>query len=231
MKNINWIVIAIAVCVVVFLSIGKCNDKRTILAQTEEIANYKDTAMVFRGKSGELYSYNQALKVSLNTFMASTSDSIKRMFQDLKIKPSTITIIKEIIRIDSIPSVPLNIKNCKFDTTFQLINPYYQINGTISNAALSLKSISIPNTATIVVGDQKQKWFKSREYVVTLKNSNPNVKTEGIQSYTFEDKESRFSVGPSIGYGIYYDPVKSAVGHGFTGSIAINYRIIGWKKK
>lgn len=231
-QKINWIVISIAVVVICLFQVRSCHQSNVNQSQLQELQDYKDTVMFFNTKSGRQLAYNNALKVDFDNYKLLASDSIKQLLNDLDMKkPEYITTIREVIRIDSIPSVALDIPNCNFDTTFQIINPFYQINGNISNKLLSLKSISIPNTTTIVVGDRKSKWFKKREYIVSVTNSNPNVKTEGIQSYSFHEKESRFSIGPSIGYGIYYDPVKSTIGHGFTGSISINYKLIGWKKK
>ena len=72
---------------------------------------------------------------------------------------------------------------------------------------------------------------EKKEYIATVTHSNPNITTEGIQSFTIEEPRSKWSVGPYVGYGFYYDPWKGNAGHGINGGISINYRLIGWRKK
>lgn len=217
--------------IIAILFIKGCRLGSTV-ALNSVLDNYKDTVMFLKTKSGEEVAYNKALKLSFNNFKAAAHDSIQLLLSDLGMKKTDyITIIRTEIQIDSIPSVPLNITPSKFDTSFRIKHDHYDIYGRLTNESLSLQRITIPNTSTIIVGDRKPKFFSKREYIVTVTNSNPFLNTTGLQSYTFQEKNSRFSIGPSIGYGFYFDPKNSTVGHGFTASIGIGYRLIGWKKK
>jgi hypothetical protein len=170
--------------------------------------------------------------VSLNAFLDATEDSIRLFLENMKIpEPDVITIFKDRFYVDSIPSINLGITDCKFDTTFQISDTYYNITGRVTNEALTLKSIMIPNTTTLVIGDRKEKWWKKKEYIATVTHSNPNISTEGIQSFTLKEQRSKWSIGPYVGYGFYYDPWKGNSGHGLNGGVSINYRVINWNKK
>lgn len=216
----------------IFFKIQGCNSDRKYENEVEKNLRYKDTVMTYQAQDGTLVNFNEALETRLDAFFEVQGDSVKNYLRNIKIpKPDVVTVYSERFYVDSIPQVSLGLTNCDFDTTFTLDNPWYNINGRVTDEALKINSITIPNKATIVVGDSKQKWWKRKEYIVTIDNTNPYIQTQGIQSYTFKEKQSRLSIGPSIGYGFYYDPWKGNVGHGITGSISLNYRLFGWKKK
>jgi len=231
MKLKFWHGILIMGIVIILLLLDRCNKDRVHNQDVEALRNYKDTVMQYKGQNGVLIDYNNSLELSRNTFLENATDSLKTFLENIKIpEPNIITIIKERFYVDSIPSVSLNV-DCEFDTTFIIIDSNYRIAGSISNEFLSLKEIMIPNTITMVIGDRKEKWWKKREHIATITHSNPYINSTGIQSFVLQEKQSRWSVGPSIGYGFYYDPWKGNVGHGITGAISVNFRILGFKKK
>ena len=218
--------------IALFLFLRSCNNNRKFTNAISDINAYQDTVKHYKTKNGTIVDYNNNLETTLEAFMAATSDSMRVLLANLKIpKPEVITVIKERFYIDSIPSVGLNISNCTFDTTFSIRQRYYEVKGKVNNKELLLQSILIPNTISLVIGDHKDKWYKKREYIATVTNSNPYISTESIKSFTLKETQSRWSIGPNIGYGFYYDPSKGTAGHGLTGGISINYRLLGWKKK
>lgn len=227
-----WHGLVVAGVVALVLSIRSCSIERAYNSEVQRNLDYKDTVMTYKAKDGVYVDYNKALETKLNAFMEAYGDSIKDYLDNIRIpKPDVYTVYSERFYVDSIPQIMLGLSDCDFDTSFYLDNPWYKINGRVSNEALSLSSIDIPNTSTIVVGDRKEKWWKRSEYIVSVTNSNPYIQSTGIRSYTFKEKQSRLSIGPSFGYGFYYDPWKGNVGHGFSASLSLNYRLIGWKKK
>ena len=56
------------------------------------------------------------------------------------------------------------------------------------------------NTLSFVIG--KQKGLFNNDYSIQAVNSNPNIKTIGLDSYTFKAKPKRFGLGLHVGYGI-----------------------------
>ena len=209
-----------------------CQSDAKYNSEVQKVLEYKEDIKTYIAKDGTIVNYNNNLRTELDAFMEATKDSMRLFLENIKIpKPDVITVYKDRFYIDSIPQVGLNITDCDFDTTFQIIDKYYEITGRVTDEALTLKSIMIPNTTTLVIGDMKDKWWKSKQYVATVTHSNPNISTEGISSFTFEEKQSRWSIGPYVGYGFYYDPWKGNVDHGINGGVGVGYRLIGWKKK
>lgn len=218
--------------VALLMYVKSCNSDRKYNNEVQKVLDYQDTVKSYAAQDGTIINYNNNLRTELDAFMEATNDSMRFFLENIKIpEPDVITVYRDRFYVDSIPQVGLNITDCDFDTSFQIIDPHYEITGRVTDEALSLKSIMIPNTSTIVIGDMKSKWWKKKQYIATVTHSNPNIRTEGISSFTFEEKRSRWSVGPYVGYGFYYDPWKGNAGHGINGGIAINYRLIGWKKK
>lgn len=235
MKNLKlnfWHGFLIAGAIALFFLTKSCSAERAYNSEVEKNLAYKETLKTYAAQDGTVVNYNNALETQLEAFFAAQNDSVKDFLNNIRIpKPDVITVYKDRFYVDSIPSVGLGLTDCDFDTTFNITDPYYEIKGRVTDEALSLQSIMIPNNTTLVIGDRKTKWWKRKEYVATVTHSNPYIQTQSIGSYVFKEKQSRWSVGPSIGYGFYYDPWKGNVGHGITGGVSINYRLIGWKKK
>lgn len=229
-----WHGLLIMGIIAIVLQVKSCSSDRRYNKDMQTVLSYiqNDSVKTYNAKDGTTVEFNNALKIQFDAFLEAQSDSVKTYLKNIRIpKPDVITVYNDRVYIDSIPQVGLNIQGCEFDTTFNITDPWYEVSGRLSNKALKLESIMIPNKTTFVIGDRKEKWYKKSEYVVTVNNSNPHIQSEGLQSYTFKENRSRWSIGPSIGYGFYYDPWKGNAGHGVTGSISLNYRIIGTKKK
>lgn len=227
-----WHGLFIATAVLLFLYVKSCNKNLALKNEIAEVQSYKDTVLYYKAKNGEYVSYNESLKVSFESYMLATNDSIKDFLENIRIpKPEVITVIKEVFYVDSIPSVSLGIADCDFDTTFKISDSNYEIAGRVTDEALKLESILIPNKMTLVIGNKKQNWWSKKEYIATVKNTNPYIKTDGIQSFTFSDESSRFSFGPNLGYGVYYNPFNGDLGHGVICGLSFNFRLFNFGKK
>lgn len=208
----------------ILLFIKGCNTEHKYNNEVQKVMEYRDTVKMYAAKDGTTVNYNNTLKTNIDVLIAA-QDSMRNVLENLKIpEPDIITIIKERFYIDSIPSIGLNTTDCKFDTTFAIVRPYYEVKGRVTNKELSLKSIMIPNKMTLVIGDRKEKWWKRKEHIATVTNSNPHISNEGIQSFVLNNERS-WSIRPSVGYGFYYDPWKGSAGHGINAGISINFKI------
>lgn len=228
-----WHGLVVMGVIALLLQFKSCNSERQHNNDLQTVLDYiaNDTVKQYIAEDGTTVNYNNALQVKFDAFLAA-QDSFKNYLENIKIpKPDVITVYSDRFYVDSIPQIGLGITDCDFDTTFSIKDPWYEINGRLTNESLSLQNIMIPNKTTLVIGNRKTKWWKRKEYIATVDNSNPYIKTESLQSFTFKDKQSRLSIGPSLGYSFYYDPWKGNAGHGFTGGLSLNYRVIGWTKK
>ena len=222
----------VLLAVIAVLAIRSCSVQKAYNSEVQKNLEYEHKLQTYTAQDGTLVNYNNVLQTQLEAFFAAQNDSVREFLENIKIpEPDMITVYKDRFYVDSIPQVGLGLTDCDFDTTFAIVDPHYEIKGRVSDEALSLESIMIPNETKVVIGDRKTKWWKRKEYIATVTHSNPYIQTESIGSYTFKEKQSRWSVGPHIGYGFYYDPWKGNAGHGLTGGVSINYRLIGWKKK
>jgi hypothetical protein len=56
----------------------------------------------------------------------------------------------------------------------------------MTNKRLSLYNIEVPNQQSIIIGEKKKGWLRSSDYSVVITNSNPNIKGERLEAYTFK---------------------------------------------
>lgn len=62
----------------------------------------------------------------------------------------------------------------------------YTIANTVQLKNVEFDSINIPNRITIHIAEKKDDWFKRRQQIVQIMNSNPYIETESIQSITLK---------------------------------------------
>lgn len=82
---------------------------------------------------------------------------------------------------------------------------------------------------------------KDNKLEIFIKSSYPDFKTTDINGALIDPEKSdvlkklfppkRWSVGPFIGYGAYFDPVQSKFGTGVTLGISVTYGVFQWKDK
>lgn len=78
-------------------------------------------------------------------------------------------------------------------------NEFFNIKGTVTRSSVNLRSVSIPNTTSVIIG-QKQGLFNTGPVTVNIVESNPLLAPGAMQSYQYQPKERKWSivVGPSI---------------------------------
>lgn len=227
-----WHSLPIIIGIIILFQFRSCSEKEVYREEVKKNIEYKETVKTYKAKNGELVSYNNTLKTNFKIFVEVQGDSIKKLLENIKIKkPEVIIRYKDTLWITKLKPIYLDISGCSFDTLFNIEDTFFNIAGRLNQDSLTIEAISIPNSTTVVIGDVETKWWERKEYITTVMHSNPHIKTSNIGSYTFKDKQSRWTVGPSIGYGIYYDPWKGFSGHGILAGVTINYKLISWKIK
>ena len=175
------------IAVLCFFWFDSCQARKTAEQQSEDLASYKDTAMVYKARNGDLISYNKAIEISEKRFTA-IRDSMKKEFKNLKIKNITShTKVITVYQIDTVRQTFTDTLPCaEFTKPFTIDSLHYSLSGEITKRDITFNSISIPNNQSITVGTKRNGLFKKNEYIVALQNSNPYVNVTGIQSYTFK---------------------------------------------
>ena len=55
----------------------------------------------------------------------------------------------------------------------------------MTNRGLTFNMLEFPNRTGITLTEKREKWFKAKESIVTVTNSNPHMQVDGISTYTF----------------------------------------------
>lgn len=182
-KDIVYLVI---ILVLVIVSLGKCD--RFIASGPVEIQ--KDTAMAAMVKGIET-KINKSIEVNNQEqikLLLAHNDTLSKMLSYFKKVNNTLiiktqTTLKDSIRLkDSIP--------CNFEPReFNKVTPNYSAFGRITNKALFIDGLIIPNEQSLVLGDKKTNIWGHTERRAMVVNSNSLVATNSIQNITIKEKK------------------------------------------
>lgn len=205
------ILACVILCALLFFS-NKRADKWKGSSNNYEILA-KDSIRHYKTKLGQNVSTIRSLEVSEKDLKKGKyiSDSLlkdlTRKFRNLKSSVKIVTVTK----IDTVKvnfDVPIEIP---FQRSFKVSEEFYSLSGNVSNTGLTISQITIPNTSRIVIGDRKETFFKS-SFETSVTNSNPYLKTTGIQSQFVTERKKRFGLGPNLGYNFITGEIYIGVG-------------------
>lgn len=81
----------------------------------------------------------------------------------------------------------------RYDTiaakAFRFDDGWLTMTGAIVDSVMTFDSLIVANKYNIEIGERKTKWYKKKEQVVYVRNSNPHTKTDELYSYTLEDSK------------------------------------------
>jgi hypothetical protein len=220
MKNFIQIGL-IVVFAVLFFNQCRLSTEKEKINKNNQLA-LLDSISYYENELGKEVAEKKAFKGSaseLELILEQKKDSNEQLRVALKKwkRLKSVTTTETITKIDSV-KVPFEVKiPCDFERNFKKEDPFYTIAGKVNETGLKFDEISFPNTQTLVVGDKKTSFFKT-EFRMEVTNSNPYIKTTSIDNFTFIEKEKRFGLGFSFGFGIYSS--------GFFVGPSINYNLI-----
>ena len=177
----------------------KCSEnkqlKDNLQVEIDNVRQYEDL-------KGEVVEYNDVMQAKFKDLELYNAE-LKQEVKDMKIKnPEVIIRSTTDLRIDTVyvpftDTLPCDdfVKNITVDSS------WYDIDMTLTKDNLTINEITIPNEQTIVVGEKKNGIFKRNEYIVAVKNSNPHIETDTLETYTFK-KDRKFFERPEVGIGI-----------------------------
>jgi len=180
-------IIIILICL---LYARSCQDHNTDLKKIEELKAYKHEVKKYKAKNGTIVNFNSSIAVTSEDLKI-TQDTLLSYIENLKIKiknVSSSTIVTERLIVDTV-KVPIYLTKCKFDTTVSIDKLHYNMDISITNKGLSLNKIEFPNRLGVTVTERREKWYKAKESIVAITNSNPYMQVDGISSYTFPHKK------------------------------------------
>lgn len=184
------------------------NRKANIVQDNYEILSSE--VKTWKNKYGNIVSEKQSLQV--------TNQDIKKQ---LYIKDSTLndlvqkyrkvqstTTVQTVTKIDTITIRAKRVDSTNFK--FSSFHKYYSISGSYNDTLLKIDSLVLPNIQNIVIGK------KRGEITASVVNSNPYIKTTGMNTQVIRIPDRRFGIGVFGGIDVTGSPT---VGVGLTWSL------------
>lgn len=204
MKKAIPYIIAFVFAVLFLDQCGKTSQLKSNNKNANEFLN--DTISYFQNKVGQevaektaLKGYKNQLKILLSKQIDSTGQ-LKTLVKEYKSIAAAGNVVQE-TRIDTILIPYDSIIDFDFNRNWFKNDKFYSLSGTSNQLGITIDSLKIPNTISFAIGEKKTGFFKT-ETKVNVVNSNPYVKTTGLDTYTYSQRKKRLGIGLSAGYGI-----------------------------
>lgn len=184
-ENIKSLLIVVFSAIVILLLFQNgCSDGAKNYA--EDILNYDNQIKLLRAKNGQLVESNRVLQLQHGQ-RSKYIDSIKKQ---LKLKDVDVIIkYKSVFKYDTINHVFRYQLPCDdFIDSFKVDSTHFKFDAVITNKRLSLYNIEVPNEQGVVIGTIKNGFFRTDSLSVIVTNTNPNIKGQSLEAYTFEPK-------------------------------------------
>lgn len=172
----------LVIAVLILLLNRKCQDydrvENLYLSESNKVELYKN-------KLGGMTATVQALELSekqLKETILKKNDSLKKLAEEFS-KVKYITVIKEVVRVDSV-KVPFEVQiPCEFERLSKYdTDSHFKFNYALNQTGFSIYDIEIPNEQTIITG-LKRKWIFGKQTLHTdITNTNPYLHTKEIQT-------------------------------------------------
>ena len=188
------IIMTVLVVIILLFYFRGCNQNRASEKRISELLAYKHIAKQYQAKDGTVVNYNNSVAVTPEELKI-VQDTLLSYIENLKLKIQNVhssTIITERLRIDTL-EVPVFLSECDFDTTLKVTDPHYNMDITITNNGLTFNTLEFPNRLGVTLAEKREKWFKGKESIVTVTNSNPHMQVDGVSTYTFPKQKKWFN--------------------------------------
>lgn len=189
-QNLLSSTVFILLIIVVSISHKQCSKNKELLQDIQSLKKYESEAKHYKGKNGELISYNNTLTVSLESLRKEKSDLAKRL-ENMRIKkPELVVVTNTETVVDSI-FVPFDSPIPCDDYTSNFLyqdSIWLSINGRVNQLGVFVDNITMENEILWVLGEKKNGLFKRNEHVVSLEMSSPYFRATHIEPYIIRKK-------------------------------------------
>ena len=241
-------ILMIIIIVLALLYLKQCN-RSSNLNSDLKIANMNqqvmnDSITTYRDKAGDL-TYEKGILIASEKELKTLNEELYNEVKDLVDNPKI--VIKERIVIKEVPfAVPTYITqypngntglNWQRDTTYSLGN-YQNLAG---ETIFTFDSLGIHNPVTFINANEIGISFTTGikegkdHYEIFIKSDYPGFVVTDIQGSILDKKmvtsnESSVVFGPSIGYGVVFNP-SGNISHGFTVGVSATFNLNKYIKK
>jgi hypothetical protein len=184
---------AFIILMLMLISVGfmrSCSTpKRTVI--------YDPSAKYYKSKAGEIIAYNKSLEIQLKDLKRERADLMAEV-ENMRIrKPQTITRTVTRTEYDTLwMTFETEIPCEDFTSEIVYMDKWIEIYGFVNQDGVMIESIYIPDTVTLVVGQNK------RETIIAVKHANPNVTVAEVENYIIKRKRfawKAFGIGLGLG--------------------------------
>jgi len=164
--------------------------KRTVI--------YDPLAKFYKSKTGELVAFNKSLEIQVKDLKKQRADLMDEV-KNMRIrKPQIITRTVTRTEYDTLwMTFETEIPCEEFTSEIVYMDKWIEIYGFVNQDGVMIESIYIPDTVTLVVGQNK------RETIIAVKHANPNITVAEVENYVIKRKRFDFKAfGIGLGLGI-----------------------------
>lgn len=223
MKNRYWFIPYVFILILIAVTVGQCQSLRAVKQEIRNTTDFfNDSIKFYKNKLGQEVSYKGVLqgeKETLELLLSNQIDSTNQLKGLVLRYKKTLAAanINTKIQIDTI-EIPYEIPvPFDFERDFRIEKEFYTISGISSSVGLTIDEVSLVNTQSLVIGQTKAKLFKPSKLEISMVNSNPHIKTTGLDTYIHTVKPKRFGVSLYFGPGIGQDlRLSTQIGIGLT---------------
>jgi hypothetical protein len=254
----NLLIILLVLVIVFWRGCGSV-DSIDVMEYEQNIAALKDSLRVYKDKNGDLI-YEKASLIASAKELKHLNEELAKEIKYLKDNPVVVIkwktkIVHDTVYIyvepedsywnsdSTIKTVPFN---WNYDTIF-IANNYRKIGGKylvhVDTASLDITSDSFM-ISTDEIGMSFTTGLTENEddfLEIFIKSSYPGFVPTDVDGALIDPRESkvikkffppkRWGLGLYAGYGVYMDPWKGNVGHGFSAGASITFSLVQWKGK
>lgn len=216
-KNITGITIIVVLAILLMF---QCNGRKEAEQTTANYEALQDTLHKTRNKNGELTvtistlqdeSYAALLMLKSND---STVAWLKREVQKhkdlLKAKGSSVTVIGSTTTFtDNIGTIVIFKDSIRGDTIYPTYTAksrdttWIKYDVTMNRKSTEIK-LTVKDKYSVILGDEREKWYKPRKPVALVTSSNPYTNITEMRAFQVVDKTKpkRIAIGLHVGYGM-----------------------------
>jgi hypothetical protein len=220
MKHLTILLIILS-AVLSILLFRQCDKTTQLKNEAQSTKDFlSDSIRYYKNELGQEIAVKTALqgeKSNLEVLLSKQIDStgqLKRLVKNFR-KVDAAGNITTITKFDTIRigyDVPIDFE---FNKHWSKKDKYYSIDGFSNKNGITINSLEVPNTLSFAIGKRKKGLFNS-EYVIEAVNSNPNIKTLGLDSYSVKVPQKRLGVSIFAGYGLSKDGISPIAGIGLS---------------
>jgi|AntDeeMinimDraft_6_1070357.scaffolds.fasta_scaffold00147_2 hypothetical protein len=198
------LILSVALLVFACLFMYQCTETKRLKKHAENTATFLNSEIsYYKNKLGQEVAQKEALfgqKESLDVLLSKQIDStqqLKKLVKQYKEVKAAGNII-QVTRIDTVKVEYDNPIEFEFSKNWSVNDKYYFIAGRSTNTFTSVDTLQLDNTISFAIG-KKKTGFWNTTFQAEVVNSNPFVKTTGLDTYSYTEKKKRFGIGPYIG--------------------------------